>query len=140
MIDDDEAKQEGRRKKIKEAEYLVGFGKTPPATKFKPGKSGNPKGRPKKALGIKTMVRKAAEAPVEYLHKGKAKKSVRLQVGLDQLCIKASKGELKAIEVAARLYAQYGPLPEADNDEIDPVADEAALAAYFARQSKFAKN
>ena len=62
MIYDDEAKRERRREKIGEADYPVGFGKTPPATKFKPGKSGNPKGRPKKALGIKTMVRKAAES------------------------------------------------------------------------------
>lgn len=140
MIYDDEAKRERRREKIGEADYPVGFGKTPPATKFKPGKSGNPKGRPKKALGIKTMVRKAAEAPVEYLHKGKTKKSVRLQLALDHLCIKASKGDLKAIETSAKLYAQYGPIAETDNDEIDPVADEAALAVYFARQSKFAKN
>lgn len=137
MVDDDEAKQERRRKKIEEANYSVGFGKTPSATKFKPGKSGNPKGRPKKALGIKTMVCNAVEAPVEYHHKGKTKKSTRMQVGLDHLALKAAKGELKAIEAAAKLYAQYGPLPQADNDEIDLAADEAALAAYLARQSKF---
>lgn len=34
----------------KKKPYTVGYGKTPQHTKFKPGKSGNPKGRPKKKL------------------------------------------------------------------------------------------
>jgi hypothetical protein len=75
MIDDDEEKRERRRKKIAEADYDVGFGKTPETTRFKPGKSGNAKGRPPKAKGIKTMVQRAAEAKEEYSRKGKKGKA-----------------------------------------------------------------
>jgi len=39
MSDDD--------KKDKKSTYQVGYGKPPKATQFKPGQSGNPKGRPK---------------------------------------------------------------------------------------------
>ena len=36
----------------------VGYGKPPEATRFKPGQSGNPKGRPRKAKGRKAIARR----------------------------------------------------------------------------------
>jgi hypothetical protein len=35
-------------KKLKSGLYNVGYGKPPTDTRFKPGQSGNPRGRPKK--------------------------------------------------------------------------------------------
>jgi hypothetical protein len=36
-----------KRIRSKSSPYKVGYGRPPKATQFKPGKSGNPKGRPK---------------------------------------------------------------------------------------------
>lgn len=36
--------------------YAVGYGKPPAHARFKPGKSGNPKGRPKKTRNLRTIV------------------------------------------------------------------------------------
>ena len=40
------------------AGYEVGYGKPPQHSRFKPGQSGNPKGRPKSAKGLNTIVGK----------------------------------------------------------------------------------
>ena len=37
--------------------YDVGFGKPPKNSRFKPGQSGNPKGRPKGAKGLRTELK-----------------------------------------------------------------------------------
>lgn len=117
----------------------VGYGKPPKEHQFKPGKSGNPKGKPKGAKGLKTMVCTAAEALEEYSVKGKKTKGARLQLGLHQLSIAAAKGNLKAVEKLAQLYAQYGPVPEPDDCDIDVEADEKALEDFIALKIKFGK-
>ena len=38
--------------------YAVGYGRPPKHTRFKPGTSGNPRGRPKSAQGLNTLARK----------------------------------------------------------------------------------
>ena len=38
----------------KDHDYEVGYGKPPKAGRFKPGQSGNPRGRPKGTLNLKT--------------------------------------------------------------------------------------
>jgi hypothetical protein len=117
----------------------VGYGKPPKEHQFKAGKSGNPKGKPKGAKGLKSMVCAAAEASEQYVVRGKKTKGSRLQVALHQLSISAAKGNLKAIEKLAQLYAQYGPPPEPDESDIDAEADEKALEEFIAFMTKFGK-
>jgi uncharacterized protein DUF5681 len=38
------------------SDYLVGYGRPPKHTRFKPGRSGNPKGRPKRHRNLRTIV------------------------------------------------------------------------------------
>lgn len=140
MMNDDEARREQRRKKIADADYSIGFGKTDPETRFKPGKSGNVKGRPKGSKNLSTMVREAAETKEEYVHKGQKSKASRLELGLQQLSLKAAKGDIKALAQLMQLYAQYGPPPQPANDEIDPTADAQAIEEYMAHIAKFKKS
>lgn len=39
-----------------ETSYDVGYGKPPVASRFKPGQSGNPRGRPKNARNVRTLL------------------------------------------------------------------------------------
>ncbi len=52
-------------------EYEVGYRRPPKTTRFKPGQSGNPKGRPAKARNFKSDVKKTLETPIRLVKDGK---------------------------------------------------------------------
>lgn len=121
-------------------DYEVGYGKPPKQHQFKKGcKSPNPKGRPKGAKGLKTLVCAAAEAPAEYVLNGKKTKATRMEVALHQLTLKAAKGDIKAIEKTTQLYSQYGPPSPVDESSIDTAADAASLEYLVELATKFSK-
>ena len=47
-----------------EASYEVGYGRPPKHTQFKPGKSGNPKGRSPQSHNLKTIVKQVLDEPM----------------------------------------------------------------------------
>ena len=49
------AKPPKRSKKSSDGNHSVGYGRPPEATRFKPGQSGNPKGRPKGSKNLRTL-------------------------------------------------------------------------------------
>jgi hypothetical protein len=67
-------------------DYEVGYGKPPKHTRFKPGQSGNPKGRPKGTRNFKTDVKAMLNAPVRITRNGKPRKVSTQEAGL--LCVR----------------------------------------------------
>lgn len=82
----------------KKPAYDVGYGKTPQHTRFKPGQSGNPKGKPKGAKNLATIVGNAIKEKVVVTDKNGKRKSVsKLEVAVTQLANKAASGDQKAL-------------------------------------------
>src|SRR6476660_2210155 len=52
-------KGEGSSSRHSERAYLVGYRRPPVTSRFQPGSSGNPKGRPKNSKNLKTLIRQA---------------------------------------------------------------------------------
>jgi hypothetical protein len=50
--------------------YDVGYGKPPEATRFKPGQSGNPRGRSKRSRNAKTLLKEALDEMVTVREAG----------------------------------------------------------------------
>jgi hypothetical protein len=76
----------------------VGYCKPPKRTQFKPGQSGNPKGRPKGAKNFSTKVHEVLSLPVK-ITQGKRQTSVPTDVAvLMRIREKALNGDLRAGE------------------------------------------
>lgn len=83
-----------------EASYKVGYGKTPEETRFKPGTSGNPKGRPKKkdqAPTIAAAISDTFDEMVEVDDGGKISRMWRKQLIVRSLVEQAATGLKSAI-------------------------------------------
>ena len=83
--------------------YLVGFGRPPRRTQFKKGKSGNPRGRPKGALNLATVLARTLREKVVINENGKRKTVTKLEVAISQLVAKATSGDGHAIRYLCQL-------------------------------------
>ena len=87
-----------------EGAYDVGYGKPPRHSQFKKGVSGNPRGRPKDAKGVKTIVRAVLEAKVAVQSSTGSKKMSKLELAIHKQVEKACKGDLRALEAVLKHY------------------------------------
>jgi hypothetical protein len=107
----------------------VGYGKPPKQSQFKPGQSGNPKGRPKGTRNFKTEVHAMLEAPVTITRNGRTSKISTQRASLETLRVKALKGEQRPLEQVIRLGEKYTEPNVAVDAPLDG-NDQAILDAY----------
>ena len=81
----------------------VGYGNPPEHTRFKAGKSGNPRGRPKGTLNMATVLERTLRERVVINENGRRKTITKLEAAIKQLTNKAASGELKALQLLAAL-------------------------------------
>lgn len=94
--------------KDKKRDYEVGYGKPPKRTQFKPGQSGNPKGRRKGSRNFNGYVQDALGERISFTQDGKRQNVTKLQLIATQLVNSAVKGNLKSIEFLLRLMDMMG--------------------------------
>lgn len=81
------------------SDYTVGYGKPPAESRFKPGQSGNPKGRPKGVKNFSTVMDKELATKVTIKEGEKRKKISKREAMVKQLTNKAAAGDHKSIQV-----------------------------------------
>jgi Family of unknown function (DUF5681) len=84
--------------KRRSEDYEVGKGRPPLSTRWKPGQSGNPKGRPKGAKNLVTIFHESFKQKLEIQERGKFRQITALEAIVKKLMNEALKGNLKAIE------------------------------------------
>lgn len=93
-------------------DYKVGYGKPPKNTRFAKGRSGNPRGRPKGALGMRAIVQAEMNElmTVREGGNGRPRKLPKGQVLVKQTMIDAIKGKPRSLSSMLALIAAYGDL------------------------------
>lgn len=111
----------------------VGYQKPPRAHRFRPGESGNPRGRPKGAKNEATLLFELLHRKVEIRENGRTRKITILEAMLHRLAEDSLKGNVKSAAFLLNRLATMASgiaAPEVNQD------DQAVLAAYI-RSSKF---
>ncbi len=119
-----------------EASYEIGYGKPPKNTRFKPGQSGNPRGRPRGQRNLRTAVRDALEEKV-IIREGDRTRSVpRMDAIIRVTFNNALRGDAKAVAAFIQLVRSIGLMdeePESSSAESIRADDKAILAGFFER-------
>lgn len=116
-------------------DYKVGYRRPPSATRFKPGQSGNPKGRPKGKRNIKTELEEVLGQKVRITEGGKTRALTKGRALMMRAVAKGLIGDMKAIALVFTLATRSGALgaaPEAIEQPSD-ADDIATLQAYIQR-------
>jgi hypothetical protein len=87
------------REKKRSNSYEVGYGKPPKDTQFKKGSSGNPKGRPRKALDFHLELLREFGSSITINENGRRRRISKYEAVIKQLAIKAMSGNLSAIRI-----------------------------------------
>ena len=78
-------------------EYEVGYRKPPKTTRFKTGKSGNPKGRPKGSTNLATDLSAELNEQITVREGGQARRVTKQRALIKALTAQALQGDVRAI-------------------------------------------
>lgn len=123
------SKQEDRK------HYDVGYGKPPKNTRFQPGQSGNPNGRPRKTPNVQETVAELIRRILdEELSTGSGKKVTVREAAIRKAIAKAvEKGDIKTLLQIMEMA------PPAQADEVDYRAELQRKLADLSKKMKAAR-
>lgn len=115
----------------------VGYGKPPRHTRFKPGVSGNPRGRPKEAKNLSTLAHEALNEWVVVADNGRRRKISKRQAIITQLVNRSAQADLKATQILLGIIQDIERRNETELAETTfDAADEKVLEQLKARLGK----
>jgi len=124
-----------RRCKSSGSTYEVGYGRPPKHTRFKPGESGNRKGRPKGRPNLKTVFDAALNEKVTINKRGRTRRVTVAQAIALQMTANAAKGDPRAFATIVQIAKLTGMIEEPAREEPRELSDgdRAILDDFIAR-------
>lgn len=116
-----------------EEAYTVGYGRPPEATRFRPGQSGNPRGRVKGSKNARTLLEQELSKTIPVRENGRARKRTKLEVIVTQHVNRAVSGDAKAIESIYRMLhtAPFSPGSPEPAAVVSPEPAAASTPSHF---------
>jgi Family of unknown function (DUF5681) len=109
----------------------VGYGRPPEATQFKPGKSGNPKGRPKGSRSLAAVLQDVIGQKIPVTENGRTRRVPALEVMLRRLANDAMRSDSRAIKLLISLVDRYGGSPELDPQLQHLLAEDQEILTQY---------
>ena len=119
--------------------YAVGYKQPPVASRFKPGTSGNPRGRPKQVREIGAILEKALDSRVVISEHGRRRSITMLEAIVRGLVHDAARRDAKALRLLLILLDRHSAGGGGTSDATtSPAQDSAIIADFLARQDPLA--
>ena len=120
--------------------YEVGYKRPPRSGQFKPGQSGNPRGRPRGTKNLATDLQEELSAKI-IVREGNNQETISKQRALVKtLSARALQGDIRAINTLIRMIERTLPTePEDSEDEYISPKDEALMSAFLSRHQRAEK-
>lgn len=113
----------------------VGYRRPPKHSRFKPGQSGNPRGRQKRDTTIVEALSDELRATITVQENGRQLRITKAKTVAKSLVMKAVKGDTKAFALIMQLVpAQFRQGAESERETEITDAEKAVLESYLARK------
>jgi len=115
-----------------DADNRVGYRRPPRHSRFQPGQSGNPRGRPRGVKSLSDIVRKIVGQKVTVTENGRVRRVPRLEAILLRAAGEASRGDARALRLLLQLTERYGESAQTGAEyEMTGAEDLAILRRYL---------
>jgi hypothetical protein len=94
----------------RERDYPVGYGKPPEHTRFKKGRTGNPRGRPRRAKNLATLLGAALDGKVTVTEHGRRRTITKREAMIAQLVNRSAQAGLKAMAIVLGMMQENEPV------------------------------
>jgi hypothetical protein len=119
------------RKKRADSAYKVGYGHPPKRSQFKPGKSGNPRGRPKGSRSMGAVLQDVVRQKVTVTEGDRSRRVPLLDVIFRRLAADAARSDPRAVKLLVSLLERYGDADSAEGASDDMSADDRRILARY---------
>ena len=114
------------------SEYEVGYGKPPKSTRFQPGQSGNPRGRPKGTKNLKTDLIEELQEKIEIREGNRSRKVTKQRAFVKALTNGSIKGNARSASLLLSTMIRVLDTGANDIEVSDEItADEAEILREF---------
>ncbi|MBK7950643.1 MAG: hypothetical protein IPK00_18265 [Deltaproteobacteria bacterium] len=114
------------------SEYEVGYGKPPKSTRFQPGQSGNPRGRPKGTKNLKTDLIEELHETIEIREGNRTRKVTKQRAFVKALTNGSIKGNARSAGLLLSTMLRVLDTGANDIEASDEItADEAEILREF---------
>ena len=111
--------------------YAVGYRRPPESGRFKPGVSGNPKGRSKGSRPVSAVLQEIIQQKIAVTENGKTRRLPVLDIMLRRLANEAMRGEQRSIKFLLSLLEHYGDSSQTTLQLGEMLAEDAEILAEY---------
>lgn len=119
--------------------YAVGYKRPPKSTQFKPGVSGNPKGKPKGSRPVGALLQQIIQQKIAVSENGKTRRLPVLEIMLRRLANEAMRGEQRSIKFLLSLLEHYGDSSQTTLQLGEMLAEDVEILAEYLDETTVAE-